>query len=338
MPQQPSMRNGKVRISAQIVGAWILTLPMVAVLAADADEPGHSKLTYGSGREFQADLYDARLLGELPAAGKEPYLVFAGRDCPQCDLNTNVYFRSPSDEPGTGPLAAQSSYPGNYFASDSGKLVARVRMFIGRCLDSYDGAVWFTEKRENGPWYKLVSTIYVNGTQLGITDYFEKLPKISVVQTAVSNRQCREISPLPKIYKTTAAYDSEHPQFRTDCRSPSPRDWPLGPGRAGRPLSYLDRQTDTLLYLEGDGRHLAAISPAGKVLWLRNPFVDADLCPYRNERPIVVSIGPVGGAGREGRIAEKWKRKSHLIEIRFDSSQFGVVDINNGDFLFNGQN
>jgi hypothetical protein len=49
-------------------------------------------------------------------------------------------------------------------------------------------------------------------------------------------------------------------------------------------------------------------------------------------------VGPVPEPGREDLIARKWKRKSHLIEIHFDSSQFGVVDIKNGDFLFNGQN
>jgi hypothetical protein len=127
-----------------------------------------------------------------------------------------------------------------------------------------------------------VSTVYVNGTQLGNITYFENLPKISVVQAAVSNNQCREVTPMAKIYKPAAAYDAEHPHFRTDCNSPSPRDWPLDPGRTGRPLSYLDKQTDTLLYLG--------------------------------------------------------KRKGHFVEIHFDSSQFGVVDIKNGNFLFAGQN
>jgi hypothetical protein len=327
--------NVKLRYARPIGRGWIIALPLAAILAAHASEPGNSKLTYGNGNEFQTDLYDARLLGELPADGKEPYLVFAGRECPQCDLDTNVYFRSPSDEPGTGPLGVGSSYPGNYYVSDSGRLVARVRMFIGRCINSNVGAVWFIQKRDDGPWYKMVSTTYVSGTQLGNTTYTENLPKISVVQAAVSNSQCREVPPLPKIYKTAAAYNAEHPQFRTDCSSPSLRNSPLGPGQAGRPLSYLDKQTDTLLYLEGDGRHLAAISPTGKILWLRNPFVDAVLCPYRNKRPIILSIGPARGSGL---IAKLWKRKSHFVEIHFDSSQFGVVDIKNGDFIFAGQN
>lgn len=33
------------------------------------------------------------------------------------------------------------------------------------------------------------------------------------------------------------------------------------------------------------------ISPDGKILWVRNSFVDQDLCPYRTARPIMVYVG-----------------------------------------------
>ena len=166
-----------------------------------------------------------------------------------------------------------------------GRLFARVRMFIGRCINSNDGAVWFTQKRENGPWYKLVSTIYVNGTQLGNMTYFENLPKIScrtgggfeLISAARFHRYQRSIKPLPPTtpnFPTSELIATVHRLAIGPC----------GPGRTEGRYSYLDKQTDTLLYLERDGRHLAAISPAGKILWLRNPFVDADLCPYRNEQ------------------------------------------------------
>jgi hypothetical protein len=32
---------------------------------------------------------------------------------------------------------------------------------------------------------------------------------------------------------------------------------------------------------ESDGRHLTAIASDGKLLWIRNPFEDRHLCPYR---------------------------------------------------------
>jgi len=88
--------------------------------------------------------------------------------------------------------------------------------------------------------------------------------------------------------------------------------------------------------VESDGRHIAALK-AGSLLWLRNPFVDQNLCPYRTERPIIVRVLPVSGA-REGEIMKAWKREGPFVEIYFDTSQFGVVDTKTGDFLFEGQN
>jgi len=149
---------------------------------------------------------------------------------------------------------------------------------------------------------------------------------------------CREIPPRAKIYTTAAAYMMQPVHFRADCNSPAPVEMPLGPGRTGKPIAYLDKLTDILLYVETDGRHLAAVNPKGELLWVRDPFVDGNLCPYRSSRPIMVYVGPTSWSGDETSAAKLFKVTSHVVEIRFDSSQFGVVDINNGDFYFAGQN
>src|SRR5690349_22281876 len=52
-----------------------------------------------------------------------------------------------------------------------------------------------------------------------------------------------------------------------------------------------DPTTGTLLYVESDGRHVAAISRDGKLLWNRDPFKDAHLPFYRTEKPQIVYIG-----------------------------------------------
>src|SRR6185437_8879935 len=112
---------------------------------------------------------------------------------------------------------------------------------------------------------------------------------IAVIRAAVSKHVCTEIPPRPKLYTTVAGYiGPPPPRFRTDCNSPSFADVPLGPGQPGKPLAYRDKQTGVLLYVESDGRHLAAISPQGELLWVRDPFVDKNLCPYRTARPTIV--------------------------------------------------
>src|SRR3954452_21042141 len=57
------------------------------------------------------------------------------------------------------------------------------------------------------------------------------------------------------------------------------------------PQVYKDPRSGTLLYLETDGRHIAAISGDGKLLWNRDPFEDSHLSFYRTEKPQIVYMG-----------------------------------------------
>jgi hypothetical protein len=98
--------------------------------------------------------------------------------------------------------------------------------------------------------------------------------------------------------------------------------------------AYKDADSGVIFYVESDGRHLAAISPDGKVLWNRDPFSDSHLEPYRTNQPKIVWVGQ----------AQKWeleaistKGSGKFISIDYNSSQFGVVDIKTGDFTFMGQ-
>jgi hypothetical protein len=111
----------------------------------------------------------------------------------------------------------------------------------------------------------------------------------------------------------------------------------FGPPFPPKSLSYLDPKTHILFYVESDGRHLAAIDQDGKLLWFRNPFEDAQLCPYRTIRPIIDSVS---GETPDwiSLLNTKRKRHAHYIHVQFNSSQFGAVDTQNGDYIDEGQN
>lgn len=124
------------------------------------------------------------------------------------------------------------------------------------------------------------------------------------------------------------------------------------PGIKAKPLTYRDPDTGISFHVAGDGRHLSAVGGDGKLLWTKNPFDDAHLCPYRHVRPIIVVIGAANALGpyeqstgkppsvkqANAMIVHWTKRKSRFIKIYFDSSQFGAVDIANGEFFYEGQN
>jgi hypothetical protein len=93
---------------------------------------------------------------------------------------------------------------------------------------------------------------------------------------------------------------------------------------------YKDPKSGVLIYVETDGRHLAAISPGGKLLWSRDPF--KDLPYYRMKDPQVAGLGPIS----------RWEishgRKSgEFVAISLTNSQFGLLRISDGEFEFEGQ-
>ena len=111
---------------------------------------------------------------------------------------------------------------------------------------------------------------------------------------------------------------------------------------SAKPQTYIDRRSLITFHVASDGRHVSAISSDGKPLWVSNPFEDAGLCPYRTPWPVISSIGSgeyyeelaKSHAFRNPRINVTHK----FVEIRFDSSQYGMLDETTGKFFFLGQN
>ena len=98
------------------------------------------------------------------------------------------------------------------------------------------------------------------------------------------------------------------------------------------PQVYKDLNSGTTLYVETDGRHVAAISGDGKLLWNRDPFKDAHLDYYRTKKPQIIYIGPVSKSNPYAK-----GESEKFAAITFNNSQFGLLRISNGEFKFLGQ-
>lgn len=129
-------------------------------------------------------------------------------------------------------------------------------------------------------------------------------------------------------------------------------------------MAYRDEKSRITVYVESDGRHVAAISATGKLLWVRNPFADNSLCPYRYAYPHIAWIGPANGNFGWGapvtpksdanvqadvlktlgdelaykKIVPSLKGRARFIGLTFNSTQFGYLNLANGDFYDQGQN
>ena len=115
-----------------------------------------------------------------------------------------------------------------------------------------------------------------------------------------------------------------------------------------RVWSYRDTLTGYFLRVAPDGRHLAAIDAKGHLVWTVDPH--AGLPDYRQAPACVYAIGSkiygllsltshpirIPAYGVMKAISEG--KTGHYMWLAFDNSQFGLVDIWTGKFMFMGQN
>jgi hypothetical protein len=94
-------------------------------------------------------------------------------------------------------------------------------------------------------------------------------------------------------------------------------------------LSYADSATQITYLVEKDRRHVQAKNSDGTTRWRRNPFVDAKLGSYRFPHPQITYIGKAHPWQLEG-------HNKHSVAVGFNSSQFGIVNPDTGDFTCQG--
>ncbi len=95
------------------------------------------------------------------------------------------------------------------------------------------------------------------------------------------------------------------------------------------PIRVSDTETGNTYEVQKDRRTIVAKTRDGKLLWKANPFEDAKLKPYRVKHPIISYFGRSTTAVQAG-------NGDRFLGVGFNSSQFGVIDLSNGDFTFSG--
>ena len=119
--------------------------------------------------------------------------------------------------------------------------------------------------------------------------------------------------------------------------APPPPGWEHFPAQ---PMTYKDPRTSIILYVETDGRHVAAINADGTLLWVRDPFKGSRACPAEQAIPVIASLkaqpSTASLAEYLGRFG--FEAGDQLIEIMFASNYFGYLDERTGDFVCIGIN
>jgi len=125
--------------------------------------------------------------------------------------------------------------------------------------------------------------------------------------------------------------------------------WIMGAANAGelmpwdpslaRSFTFQDSRTAITFYVESDGKHVAAIDAAGKLLWVRSPLKERD--PSDTRIPVIdgikVAEPPVPQSVRW--LQQHGFKSDHAhIRITFTDRSFGTMDERTGDFILEGRN
>lgn len=107
------------------------------------------------------------------------------------------------------------------------------------------------------------------------------------------------------------------------------------------PYALRDVDSGVTYEVEADGRHVSATDKYGALLWYRDPFADSHLTHYRTDTPRIVSFDfHKRGESENWNLPERVFHNNEVrkfISISFNSTQYGFMDITNGDFILTGQ-
>jgi hypothetical protein len=119
--------------------------------------------------------------------------------------------------------------------------------------------------------------------------------------------------------------------------APPPPGWEHLPAQ---PMTYKDPRTSITLYVESDGRHVAAINADGTLLWVRDPFKGSRACPAEKVIPVIASLKAEPSTSSLAEYLQPFgfEARDQLVEIMFASNFFGYLNERTGNFVCIGIN
>ncbi len=168
--------------------------------ASDSAVPGHaaSVITFASGDSLKVPLRDVEVLARLVDTDSIPSLLLAGVSCSECDLPIQVFrFKANSREvaPGTDGYP----FPGEQTeAGDVARPHLRSQLFVGRCGQQHDVAVWIYSARDSTDrWQRGVLVLQASG-DLARSAGTDADSASLLMQRSVKAGACREIPGRPQ--------------------------------------------------------------------------------------------------------------------------------------------
>jgi len=149
---------------------------------------------FSNGKRLVTRMFDIEILGQLPRAGRPPFLLVGGFECNACDVQRAV-FAVPSEVDSLTALPPSYTYPGTLSFGEAEEGPShKGRLFVGRCLaGDAPQAVWFQSDRDStGKWQESVFELAPTTDSL-LGRFLTPKPQLRATLARISIGACFEV-------------------------------------------------------------------------------------------------------------------------------------------------
>ncbi len=163
-----------------------------------SDSPPHSSDL----KTYKTSLSDLNYLGALRPSEGEPYFLFTGKQCENCQGDRKIYVVRP-----TSPKPTPFVYPGKIFEPRTKALVLESQAFFGKCLPHRGDILIIFQKEKVDRRPRLQSSVIIaEATQsyLAETLLERHLPSVQTALQFVKRKTCFKIEGRNRIMASKA--------------------------------------------------------------------------------------------------------------------------------------
>ncbi|MGZ5304861.1 MAG: hypothetical protein ACXWDO_12160, partial [Bacteroidia bacterium] len=139
-------------------------------------------------------LHDVKFLGQLKNKKNAHLMLFAGKDCKDCDASNAVFIYSTIDKKIVIPEYAPYDYPGTEYDAADSTMLYNTRMFYGNILPGVEnGIIWYQNMLTDYGYQKSVYLIKVEKNTIKEELLVENLPSIEDTLKLVEQKTAYEV-------------------------------------------------------------------------------------------------------------------------------------------------
>lgn len=142
-------------------------------------------------------LHDVKFLGQLKNKKNAHLMLFAGKDCLDCDAANAVFIYSTKDKKIVIPEYAPYDYPGTEYDATDSTMLYNTRMFYGKILPGVEnGIIWYQNMLTDYGYQQSVYLIKVEKNGIKEELMVENLPNIDDTLKMVNQKLAYEVQPI----------------------------------------------------------------------------------------------------------------------------------------------